>query len=217
MDYIRLTLERIGSSLPSPVTTYHIGGNAMCWYGLKDTTKDTDLVFIEDVELFETALISGGFLRTDEQVKYKIGEPYARYSEIKNTPLDKPFIPGLDIDLFFKDICGKITFSQGMVSRSAIIWESGNLMNRICSKEDIFIFKAVAGRPDDVVDMRSLAESGLNWDSVADEYISQLSRLRRPIVLEISEIFTQSISNLREDSKISLPNSFTKKIARINK
>ncbi len=183
----------------------------MCWYGLKDTTKDTDLVFIEDIELFEKALISLGFLRTDERMRYKIGEPYARYSEIKNTPLDKPFTPGLDIDLFFKDICRKLTFSQGMVSRSVIDWESGNLRNKICSKEDIFILKAAAGRPDDIEDMVSLAESGLNWDVIAEEHIAQLSKLQSPTVSEISEIFIQSISSLIASSKISLPDSFIKK------
>lgn len=43
-SYIRTELERIGEHLDEPLTVFLIGGGAMAFYGLKDTTKDIDLV-----------------------------------------------------------------------------------------------------------------------------------------------------------------------------
>ncbi|ODS41441.1 MAG: hypothetical protein A7315_06205 [Candidatus Altiarchaeales archaeon WOR_SM1_79] len=216
LDYINSVLKKIGSSLSCQVTAYHIGGNAMCIYGLKDTTQDTDLVFIDkrEINAFENVLVSIGFLRTDEPAGYTIGEPYARYSEIKNTPLDEDFTPGLDVDLFLNNICGKIVFSEGMLSRSVDFSDSGNLSNRLCSKEDIFIFKAVAGRDRDIDDMVVLAESGLDWGLIANEYVGQLPKLPPRINSEFRSAFTRSVSELTSRSTISLPAKFTRKIAK---
>lgn len=42
--YIRSELERIGQQLDAPLTVFLIGGGAMAFRGLKDTTKDIDLI-----------------------------------------------------------------------------------------------------------------------------------------------------------------------------
>lgn len=41
---IRLELERIGQQLVEPLTVFLIGGSAMAFRGLKDTTKDIDFI-----------------------------------------------------------------------------------------------------------------------------------------------------------------------------
>lgn len=46
--YIEAEFERIASELESAVTAYLVGGGAMAFRELKDTTKDIDLVVTED-------------------------------------------------------------------------------------------------------------------------------------------------------------------------
>lgn len=43
-SYIRSELERIGQQLDEPLTVFLIGGGSMAFRGLKDTTKDIDLI-----------------------------------------------------------------------------------------------------------------------------------------------------------------------------
>lgn len=43
-SYIRSELERIGQQLDDPLTVFLIGGGAMAFHELKNTTKDIDLV-----------------------------------------------------------------------------------------------------------------------------------------------------------------------------
>jgi len=42
--YIRSELERIGQQLDNPLTVFLIGGGSMAFRGLKETTKDIDLL-----------------------------------------------------------------------------------------------------------------------------------------------------------------------------
>jgi hypothetical protein len=42
--YIRSELERIGQHLDNPLTVFLIGGGSMAFRGLKETTKDIDLI-----------------------------------------------------------------------------------------------------------------------------------------------------------------------------
>jgi len=39
LAYMDSVFDRISKNLRGEVTVYHLGGNAMCWHGLKDTTK----------------------------------------------------------------------------------------------------------------------------------------------------------------------------------
>lgn len=43
-SYIRSELEHIGEQLDDPLTVFLIGGGSMAFRGLKDTTKDIDLI-----------------------------------------------------------------------------------------------------------------------------------------------------------------------------
>jgi hypothetical protein len=57
-------------------------------------------------------------------------------------------------------------------------FRSGNrLMIRLVSNKDIFLFKAIAGRDDDVEDMNMLVQAGLDYDVVTAEFEAQIDRL----------------------------------------
>jgi len=48
---------------------------------------------------------------------------------------------------------------------------------RLVSNEDIFLFKLIAGRDDDIEDMNMLVQAGLDYDVVRDELEAQIERL----------------------------------------
>ena len=62
-DILIHTLNRVSISLKRQIKTYLIGGLAMGTYGLKESTKDVDLVFSErsDSEEFIHALSKMGY------------------------------------------------------------------------------------------------------------------------------------------------------------
>ncbi|SFR91017.1 hypothetical protein SAMN05216559_0867 [Halomicrobium zhouii] len=52
-SYIRSELDRIGQQLDEPLTVFLIGGGSMAFRGLKDTTKDIDLVVTSGDDLWQ--------------------------------------------------------------------------------------------------------------------------------------------------------------------
>lgn len=187
----------------------------MCVLGLKPTTKDTDLVILSESEIkaFMSALLDSGYLEVVivDDPEYRYLNAYAIFEERAEGSIHDAPMPRMRIDLFLKRVCGKITFSEAMISRTTPYKPYGKLAGRICSPEDIFLFKAVAGRPRDVDDMRVIAVSGMDWEIVADEYLRQAPGLDADTL----EVFRDSISTLRSVHRIAAPASFTRKIINI--
>jgi hypothetical protein len=182
LDNIRSVFERVGSKLDAPITAYHIGGNAMCWYGLKNTTKDADVVFLSkaSAETFRKALLGSKFIE-NEIVNLDGGyaemNTFGIFDEVKETPLNQEFTPGLRVDVFLKKVCGVFDFSEGMRDRCVKGFDSGNLVNMVCAPEDVFLFKSVTSREKDMDDMLSLYEDELDWKVVEAELKAQIRRL----------------------------------------
>ena len=187
----------------------------MCVLKLKPTTKDTDLVFVSEPEItaFRDALFDSGFMEVVivEEPEYRELNAYAIFEERAEGSIHADTLPRMRIDLFLKRVCGKITFSETMVLRSHSYKSFGRLAGRICSPEDIFLFKAAAGRPRDIDDMRVLAVSGMDWAIVADEYCRQAPGLGK----ESREVFNESLASLMSVHRIIAPASFTRKITTI--
>ncbi|MBU0761662.1 MAG: hypothetical protein KKD39_01440 [Candidatus Altiarchaeota archaeon] len=184
---------RIGSNLDKAVTAYHIGGNAMCWHGLKDTTKDADVVFLteKEAEAFKKALIVSGFIE-NEIVNLDGGytnmNTFGIFDEVRETPLNQEFTPGLRVDVFLKRVCGVFGFSEGMKKRSVRGFDSGNLVNMVCAPEDVFLFKSVTSREKDLDDMYSIFKGGLDWRVVEDEFRGQVKGIGRKLGGEYSTV-----------------------------
>jgi len=144
LDYIREVFRRIGNRLDKPITAYHIGGNAMCWHGLKDTTKDADIVFLtgKEAESFRKAVLVSGFIEdliVNPDNAYACMNAFAIFDEVKETPLDEPFTPGIRVDVFLRRVCGVFELSRGIQERCVAGFESGKIANMVCSAEDIFL------------------------------------------------------------------------------
>lgn len=168
--YIRSELERIGAALATSIDVFLIGGGAMAFRELKDTTKDIDLVTGSRAE-FEQ------FQETVRTLGYEdVQSPAQEYTELGAQAILENE-DGCRIDLFNEQVVDKLRLSEGMRTRAEQYFTSGKLTVQLVSQEDIFLFKAVAGRTDDVDDMFALAQTGLDFEIVKMELRQQTELL----------------------------------------
>ena len=159
-------LDDISKQLKKPVEAFLVGGLSMIFHGTKLATKDIDVVFSnqEDAQAFIKAAEVIGFKNVndlgDEYIDLKarcviVGDEEVRF------------------DIFIEKVCNALSFSKGMKERSKKIYEKYNFSLYVASIEDIFLFKAVTTRPDDLADMATLAGKEIQWDIVEEETRSQ--------------------------------------------
>ncbi len=185
-------IEAISISLVDEVELFLIGGLAMINYGLKAVTKDIDIVFLEDqmAEKYKKTLIANGFIRSDpDSIVYRRLGAFSMF--------ERP--GGYRFDIFVNSVCGKMMLSKGMVKRSRRYPLPGKIILNIISPEDIFLFKSITGRDDDLEDMKAIARSGINWDIIENEMSSQPGSWRWAVM------FYQSLLDLEEEHSIRSP------------
>jgi hypothetical protein len=84
---------------------------------------------------------------------------------------------GCRLDIFNQQVANKLVLTDGMEERSEPFLDTDRLTVRPVSNEDIFLFKTIAGRDDDIEDMNMLVQAGLDYDVVRDELEAQIDRL----------------------------------------
>jgi hypothetical protein len=84
---------------------------------------------------------------------------------------------GCRFDIFNQQVANKLVLTDGMEERSESFLDTDRLTVRLVSNEDIFLFKAIAGRDDDIEDMNVLVQAGLNYDVARNELEVQIDRL----------------------------------------
>ena len=84
---------------------------------------------------------------------------------------------GCRLDIFNQQVANKLVLIDGMEERSEPFLDTDRLTVRLVSNEDIFLFKAIAGRDDDIEDMNVLVQAGLNYDVARNELEVQIDRL----------------------------------------
>lgn len=170
-DYLRQEFNKIDAIAQEPMTIYLIGGGAMAFYGLKAATKDIDIILCteEDVVNLKTVLDVVGY---KDPNPITITRPYNKMQT--NIMLEN--IDGFRWDVFLTKVCGKIALSEDMQNRANSLYQGNRLKVFIASKEDLFLFKAITTRDADLDDTRILAQSGLNWTTIAQECKKQSQR-----------------------------------------
>jgi hypothetical protein len=168
--YIEAELQELGAVLHVEVTAFLIGGGAMAFRGLKDTTKDIDLVVTTEAEFEQllAALDEWGYKEVSE-----LDEPYQQLGArlcVENND-------GCRIDVFNRQVADKLIFSDGMQQRSEEYHTSGELSIQLTALEDIFLFKTVAKRPDDIDDMNTLVQTSLDFEAIEREIETQIELL----------------------------------------
>lgn len=195
-QYILNELDRLSSKIPIPIKLFVIGGLGLIDFGLKEATKDIDVVVQSSRELRALAE-SLGSLGYGPPSPVKISRPYKKMKASKILENDE----GFRWDIFCQQVCGALTFSNGMVSRATDFYNKKLLRALRASKEDIFLFKGITEREADLDDMRLLAESGLDWEIIRQECRNQSvssGRLWENALL-------QNLVDLRDKHKIRSP------------
>jgi hypothetical protein len=169
-EYIENKFQRITDGLSAPLIVCLIGGGAMSLRDLKGATKDIDLV------------VAGGDAYGQLwAVLMDLG-----YAEVQSLDPDywalgaTSFVEnddGCRLDIFNRQAANKLVLTGGMHERSEPFFGTDRLTVRLVSNEDIFLFKLIAGRDDDIEDMIMLVQAGLDYDVVRDELEAQIDRL----------------------------------------
>lgn len=89
-----------------------------------------------------------------------------------------------------------------MENRSENLRNEGHLSVRMASLEDVFLFKSVAERPDDIDDMATLIQTELDFDVIEDEIAAQVELLGSEY---FTTIVSESLERLDDRHEIQTP------------
>ncbi len=167
---LKSLFEELGDVLQQPADAFLIGGGAMTLRGIKDSTKDIDLV-TADRDSFRR--IEAALLDLDFSVDSEVGRDY---EALGATTVLKRGEEG-HIDLFDRQVATKLSFSDRMVSRADEFLVADELTVETCSPVDIVLFKSMTPRPDDPQDARTVITAQydrFDWDVLREEFEAQL-------------------------------------------
>ncbi|MDL0131407.1 ArsR family transcriptional regulator [Halobacterium salinarum] len=169
-DSLRRGLEELGDYLETPVDVYLLGGGNLILRGLKDSTKDVDLVVAEGQTFFtiaESLQDLGYEERRDLEAAYNQLDP--------SIVLEKEGFPRWDI--FVEAVAGQLQLTPAMIERCDQSFEYGNLHVHLLSLTDIFVFKSITEREGDLEDAALIArQAELDWGSIFQEIKTQEAR-----------------------------------------
>jgi len=162
-DSLLAGLAELDDTIDERVDAYLLGGANLILRGLKDTTKDIDVV-VADREAFLTlveALQELGYEeRRDLEAVYEQLAP--------SLVLEKDGFPRWNI--FVDVVADALSLTGGMQDRSDTERQFGTLRLHLLSLTDIFVFKAVTDREGDLEDAALIARQGtVDWQQVMDE------------------------------------------------
>ena len=192
-EYIDAELEKIGIRIKKNVKIYLIGGCAMSFRGLKESTKDIDIVFknMEEYKTFTEGLFGAQY-----------HEPFVITSEYAHLEAMKMYEnkDGFHLDLFVTHVLRKLKLSDSMIGRAEFYKKFGSMSVYLISKEDIFLFKGLAseGRKRDIADMKVIYR-GLDWSVIKQELLSQ--QLSKDLIAW----FISRLEEFREINKLDVP------------
>jgi hypothetical protein len=163
-EEINELFEQLGKALEQKVEALLIGGAVMLELGLKDATKDIDIVCRseEDKEALLGSANAFGF---------QIVGPEKRHERLGVNRLAVK--GGRNLDIFAERISYDFCLSDAMWQRASRTRSFGSLTVRDASLEDIFIMKLIANRPGDAPDCMALVSIGLDFDAIYEEIESQ--------------------------------------------
>jgi hypothetical protein len=166
--YLLKEFDKLASRIRKPITLFIIGGGGLAFYGLKETTKDIDIVLqnSDEPEILTEALRSLTYSSPSPNI---ITRAYRKMQA--NIILENE--DGFRWDIFHQQVCNALALSNELKSRATELYENGFLKALLASKEDIFLFKGITEREADLDDMRLLAESGPNWNTIYEECQNQ--------------------------------------------
>src|SRR3989344_4908440 len=158
-------LNKVGSKVNEPVSVYMIGGCALSFRGLKEKTKDVDMIVNskEDFTILDKAISNAGFKRkTDLEDEFYL-TALAVYTKADESR----------IDVCLKQVGKMLWLSEAMIKRAEFFRNYGKLSIYLVSLEDIFLFKSMASRPGDIIDCDKIMRRGINYNILYGEMLNQ--------------------------------------------
>lgn len=175
-------LLAISKALKKKATAYAIGGTAMMFYGLKETTKDIDLVFEseEERDIFKEAAIAAGFESMDAITVYK---------NKKNRP-EMVRTGDVRIDLFVNDII-LFRFSSAMKQRAKKAYQFGDrLLLKAADMHDIILLKCATDRAKDIEDAFNIIKNmKVDWNIIIEGAENQVKLGKDIALLDLGDFF----------------------------
>ncbi|MCU4801756.1 hypothetical protein OB920_15355 [Halobacteria archaeon HArc-gm2] len=169
-EYIKNEFQRIADELSEPLTVYLIGGGAMSLRDLKGATKDIDLVVADGDAYGQLWAVLMGLGYAEVQSLDADYRALGATSCVENDDRCR-------LDIFNQQVANKLVLTDGMGTRSETFLDTDRLTVKLVSNEDIFLFKMIAGRDDDIEDMNVLVQASVDYDIVRDELEVQIDRL----------------------------------------
>ena len=187
LSYDRLTrreevdelFEQLGQVLDRRIQVMLIGGAVLLEQGLKDSTKDIDVVCRNENDK-ETLLFSA------RRLGFELVGPEKRHARLG---VNRLAVKGMrNLDVFAGRISYDFELSEPMWQRAAVSRTFGDLVVRDASREDILVMKLIANREGDADDCAALMGGGLDFDAVYEEIerqyrkasgLGQFQRLKR--------------------------------------
>jgi hypothetical protein len=142
-EEINELFEQLGNVLEQRVEALLIGGAVMLELGLKDATKDIDVVCRNEVD-------KDRLLAAAKALGFEIVGPEKRHERLGVKRLAVK--GGRNLDVFAGRISYDFDLSEAIWQRATRIRSFGSLVIRDASMEDIFIMKLIANRPGDAPD-----------------------------------------------------------------
>ena len=185
--------EKVGDSVRIPLTIYLIGGCNMNLRNMKPATKDVDIVLLNQKELL-------AFKEAVQQMNYAIDEELFQEAVYQDAVIVFKDKSGSRIDVFVKIICNQLQLSEGMIKRSKEYKTYEKVKVMLVSSEDIFLFKSLTDREQDINDCFVFIDAGLDWDIIIKECVDQ----HRENVKWIFWLYEQ-ICRIEDTKGISIP------------
>jgi hypothetical protein len=193
-------LIAIGNKLSKKISIYAIGGTAMMFRGIKNSTVDVDFVFDKYSDREE-------FRNTLKKLDAKESDVTKVYGLKKNTPLMLEF-EDCRFDLFMNKIITS-TFSDAMKGRAKQTHEFGNLIIKVADPNDILIMKSVTSRTKDLEDITYIVnKSKINWDVITEEAKEQVKLGNEIAIMELGA----KLEKLENDKAIKVSKEISDKI-----
>ena len=189
-------LKGLGDRLAEPVQVLIIGGAAMLEYGLKDLTKDIDLV-CRDAEG------KARLLEAARSLGFELFGPEKRHARLG---LDRIAIKGgHTLDIFAGRVSYDFGLSETMWQRGKRTPPLGKAEMKYAAVEDIFTLKLIANRPRDIEDCRSLTTAKMDYEAMYSEIEAQYAKvgtIEEKIWITYLE---EGIGKLEEDYLMQVP------------
>lgn len=196
----------IARTLNKKITAYAVGGTAMMFIGIKDSTLDIDLVFEneKDKDIFKEAIKSLGY-REINAIKV--------YGARRNQP-EMLTLNDERFDLFVLNVVDFV-FSENMQKRAENIHQFGeNLILKIADPHDIILMKCATDRLKDKDDARKIIGLvKIKWELLVEEVKKQIELGKDKAAFELGYF----LEELKNKMKVDVPQEIVDELFEIVK